>query len=127
MKRVTKAAAWTVGVLLVLLIGCIAADQIPRSRATPPKSVVDVASCLAWLQHPMGAYKITDGDTVYYRVTGPAGRLVASGPSGYTFDSHGRFIGWSADVGDFPTPGLHLSENAKRQKISLADLRRSTQ
>jgi hypothetical protein len=127
MKRVLKTAAWTVGVLLVLLIGCIAIDQIPHSRARPPQSVVDVPSCLAWLKHPMGAYKITDGDRVYYRITGPAGRYLASGPSAYTFDSRGKFIGWTADIGDFPTPGLHLSDGAKREKISLEDLRRSTQ
>jgi hypothetical protein len=125
MKRIIKTAAWTVGVLLVLLIVCIATD-VPHRSARPPQSVVDVASCLAWLKHPKGAYRITDGDTVYYRVTGPMSRGFASGPSAYTFDSRGKFIGWTADVGDFPTPGLHLSDGAKREKISLEDLRRST-
>ena len=127
MKRAIKTAAWTVGILLLLLIGCIVADRIPMSKARPPKTVTDIHSCLAWLSHPMGAYRITDGDVMYYRITGPAGRFLASGPSAYTFDSRGKFIGWTADVGDFPTPGLHLSESAKREKISIDELRRTVQ
>jgi hypothetical protein len=127
MKRIFKIVAWVLCVPLLVLIGSTAADQIPRSRAKPPQSVTDVASCLAWLKQPMGAYRITDGNTVYYRVTGPAGRYLASGPSGYTFDSHGKFIGWTADVGGFPTPGLHISPGAKREKISMEELRRSAQ
>jgi hypothetical protein len=127
MRRAIKTAAWTVGILLLVLIGCVAADQIPMAKARPPKTVQDINSCLAWLNHPMGAYKITDGDAVYYRITGPAGRFLASGPSAYTFDSRGKFIGWTADLGEFPTPGLRLSESAKREKISLEELRRGLQ
>src|SRR5436189_6366886 len=127
MQRVIKVICVGVGVPLLLLIGCIATDQIPHSRATPPKSVTDVSSCLAWLQKPMRAYRITDGQVIYYRVTGPAGRYLASGPSAYTFDSHGKFIGWTADVGDFPTPGLHISSGAKQETISLDELGKSVQ
>jgi hypothetical protein len=126
-RRAIKTAAWTVGIVLLLLISCICADQIPMAKARPPKTVTDINSFLAWLKHPMGAYRITDGSVLYYRITGPAGRFLASGPSAYTFDSHGKFIGWTADVGDFPTPGLHLSESAKREKISLEELTRSVQ
>ncbi len=127
MQRIIKVICFAVGVPLLLLIGCIAADQIPHSRARPPKTVTNVSSCLEWLKKPMGAYRITDGGLVYYRVTGPAGRYLASGLSAYTFDSHGKFIGWTADVGDFPTPGLRLSPDAKREKISLDELRQSAQ
>jgi len=127
MRRATQIVCITIGVALLLLIGCIAADQIPHSRATPPKSVTDVPSCLAWLQKPKGAYRIIDGQRIYYRVTGPAGRYLASGPSAYTFDSHGKFIGWTADVGDFSTPGLHISPSAKEEAISLDELRKSAQ
>lgn len=123
MRRAIKLVCIAVGVPLLLLIGCIAVDQIPRSRAKPPQSVTDIPSCLVWLQKPMGAYRITDGQTVYYQVTGPAGRYLASGPSAYTFDSHGKFIGWTADVGDFPTPHLPISPDAKRERISLDELR----
>ncbi|MBA4150334.1 MAG: hypothetical protein H0X66_19665 [Verrucomicrobia bacterium] len=127
MQRVIKVICVAVGVPLLILVGCIAADRIPHSRATPPKIVTDISSCLAWLKKPMGAYRITDGDLVYYRVTGPAGRYVASGPSAYTFDSHGKFVGWTPDRGDLPTPGLHLSPDAKEEKISLDELRQSAQ
>jgi hypothetical protein len=127
MRRFIKVVCIAVAVPLLLLIGCIEADQIPYSRAKPPKSVTNVPSCLAWLQKPMGAYRVTDGQVIYYRVTGPAGRYLASGPSAYTFDSHGKFIGWTADVGDFPTPGLHISPDAKRERISLDELRKSVQ
>ena len=101
MKRVFRILAWGLGVPLLLLIGCIAADQIPLAQARPPKSVRDINSCLAWLKKPMGSYRVTTDETVYYQVTGPAGRYLASGPSAYTFDAQGRFIGWSADMGDF--------------------------
>ena len=125
MQRAIKVIGVAVGVPLLLLIGCIAADQIPRSRATPPKSVTDVVSCLAWLKQPMGAYRITSDGVVYYQVTGPAGRYLASGPAGYTFDSHGRFIGWSSDIGDFKTPPQVFTPASKREKISLDELRQS--
>jgi hypothetical protein len=125
--RFLKVICVAVGVVLLLLIGCIADNQISYSRAKPPKTVTDVSTCLAWLRNPMGAYRITDGDVIYYRVTGPAGRHVASGLSAYTFDSQGKFIGWTPDAGDFPTPGLRLSPGAKREEISLEELRKSVQ
>ena len=122
MKRVLKILAWGLGVTLLLLIGCIAADQIPLARARPPKSVMDVASCLAWLKKPMGSYRVTANNTVYYQITGPAGRYLASGPSAYSFDAQGRFIGWSADMGDSKTPAEVFREGAKREKIPLDQL-----
>ena len=122
MKRVCKILAWGLGVPLLLLIGCIAADQIPLAQARPPKSVTDINSCLAWLKKPMGSYRVTMDETVYYQVTGPAGRYLASGPSAYTFDAQGRFIGWSADMGDFKTPVEVFREGAKREKIPLDQL-----
>ena len=75
MKRVLKVIAVAVGIPPLLLIGCIAADQISRSRAKPPASVTDVPSCLAWLKEPRGAYRITVDGAVYYQITGPAGRI----------------------------------------------------
>jgi hypothetical protein len=125
MRRIIQVACAAVGVPVFLLIGCFVADDIAFRSARPPESVTDISSCLTWLQDPMGVYRITDGDVIYYRLTGPAGRCIASGLSAYTFDSQGKFIGWTADVGDFPTPGLHLSQNAKREKISLDELRKS--
>jgi len=70
----------------------------------------------------MGSYRVTVGKTVYYQITGPAGRYVASGPSAYTFDAQGRFIGWSSDMGDFKRPAEVFQEGAKREKITLEQL-----
>jgi len=125
MQRAVKVICVAVGVPILVLVGCIVADQIPHSRATPPKTVTDVSSCLAWLKKPMEVYRITSDGVVYYQVTGPAGRYLASGPAGYSFDSHGRFIGWSADIGDFKTPHQVFTPGAKREKISLDELRQS--
>ncbi len=122
MKRVLKILAWVVGVPILLFIGCIAADQIPLAQARPPKSVTDVSSCLVWLKKPMGSYRVTVNNTVYYQISGPAGRHLASGPSAYTFDAQGRFIGWSADMGDLKTPAEVYREGAKREKIPLDQL-----
>ena len=122
MKRMLKILAWGFGIPLFLLIGCIAADQIPLAQARPPKSVTDINSCLAWLKKPMGSYRVSVNKTVYYQITGPAGRYLASGPSAYTFDDQGHFIGWSADMGDFKTPAEVFREGAKREKIPLDEL-----
>jgi hypothetical protein len=72
----------------------------------------------------MAAYRITSGGVVYYQVTGPAGRYLASGPAGYTFDSHGQFLGWSADIGDIKKPAQVFAPEAKREKITLDELRK---
>lgn len=114
----------TVGIPLVLLIGCVANEMVIHSLATPPKSVTDVESCLAWLKQPGGAWQITSGGDVYYQVWGPAGRTLASGPSGYTFDSLGSFIDWSPDIGDIATPPEAFAPGAIKEAISLEELRR---
>jgi hypothetical protein len=122
MKRAFKILAWVLGVPLLLLIGCFTVDQISMAQARPPKSVTDVSSCLAWLKKPMGSYRVNVSNTVYYQITGPAGRCVASGPSAYTFDAQGRFIGWTADMGDFKRPAEVFQEGAKREKIPFDQL-----
>ena len=33
----------------------------------------------------------------------PAGRYLASGPSAYLFDEKGKFVDWTADMGDYYT------------------------
>jgi hypothetical protein len=125
MKKVLKILAPLIAVPVVLLIGSLLADQIPFSRAKPPSSVIDVQSCLLWLNKPMAYYRVTVDRNVYYQITGPAGRYLASGPAAYTFDSSGRFLGWTADMGDFKTPAQVFSTGADRQKIGLAELPKS--
>lgn len=112
-----------VAVPLILLVAMLVLEWIPRSRVAPPESVTDIASCLNWLEEPRGAYRITSGQAVYYQILGPPGRYLASGPSGYTFDSTGHFIGWSADIGDYRTPPEVLAPDAKREPVALDELR----
>jgi hypothetical protein len=126
MSRTFKILTSCLGILF-LFFGCdYAIDHALYFRAKPPEGVKDFHSCLAWLKHAdRNGYKITDGALVYYRVTGPAGRNFASGRAAYTFDAAGRFIGWTPDVGDLPTPGFHVSQTAKREKISLEEMNRN--
>ena len=99
-------------------------DQIPRALATPPRDMTNIVACLAWLKKPMGAQKLTDGPTTYFRILGPAGRFGSSGPAGYVFDDHGGFVGWTVDIGDSPTSNLHISSRSARwESITVDELR----
>jgi hypothetical protein len=123
MKRAIKSVGIVCAILLLLLIGSIALDTIPASRAIPPKNVTDVSSCLAWLKQPMGAYRITTDKGTYFQITRPAGRYLPSGPAAYSFDSQGKFIGWTKDMGDFYEPPEVFVRGAKTEKISLGELK----
>jgi len=123
MKRAIKLLCIACAIPLLFLIGCVALDQIPHSRATPPKTVTDVASCLAWLKNPIDAYKITTEKAVYYQIRGPAGCYLPSGCSAYSFDGDGKYIGWTQDDGDIHVPSEVYAPNAKNEKISLDELK----
>ena len=123
MKRAIKLLCIAIAIPLLFLFGCVALDQIPHSRAKPPKTVADVASCLAWLKNPKGAYRVRVGDSIYYQITGPAGRYIASGLAAYSFDAQGKFLGWTQDMGDFYEPREVFLPNAKREKISIDELK----
>src|SRR5450432_3295039 len=97
MKRAFKIIGVVCGILFFLAVCDIVFEKITYSRAKPPENVTDIASCLIWLKQPMSARRITTDKTVYYQIIGPAGYYAASGPSAYSFDSQGRFIGWTPD------------------------------
>jgi hypothetical protein len=122
MRPVLKGIILAFGSLLLLVVACLAADRISYARARPPKQVTDFRSCMAWLKPPIGAYKLSDRNTIYYQVTGPPGRSLPTGPAAYTFDRSGKLIGWTPDVGDKDTPGLKLSAAAKRERVSFEEL-----
>jgi hypothetical protein len=124
MRRAIKFVCIVCAIPLVVLISCVALDQIPHSRATPPKTVTDVASCLVWLKNPIDAYKITTDKAVYYQIRGPAGRYLPSGCSAYSFNERGEFIGWTQDDGDYYEPREVYAPDAKAEKISLDELKR---
>jgi hypothetical protein len=122
MKRLTKILKVVGVVVLLLVIGYVAIERLAYSRANPPKSVTDISSCLAWLKKPMGVYRITSSEGVFYQITGPAGGVLASGPAGYAFDAEGKFIGWSADIGDIKQPPELFETGATREKITIEEL-----
>lgn len=125
LSEVSNRSKLGLAVLLVIiapLAGWVAIDAALRARAKPPSNVINVASCLAWLNNPLGVYRITSNESVYYQIIGPAGRLVASGPAGYTFDREGKLIGWSEDVGDDKTPAQVFAKDRKLEKISISEL-----
>ena len=72
----------------------------------------------------MGAYRVTNDKTVYYLITGPAGRYLPSGTSAYAFDSSGKFIGWTPDEGDIHTPKQVFAPGSRDEKISLDELKK---
>jgi hypothetical protein len=124
MKFALKSAGIVCGILLFLLICSFALDHVLYQRAKPPESVTDISSCLAWMKYPVGAYRITTDKAVYYQITGPAGRSLASGQAAYSFDSQGKFIGWTKDMGDFYEPPEVFVRGHNREKISLDELKR---
>jgi hypothetical protein len=123
-KRAIKLLCIAVAIPLLFLFSCVTLDQIPHSRATPPKSVTNISTCLAWLKNPMGAYRVTTAKSVYYLITGPAGCCLPSGTSAYAFDSAGKFIGWTPDDGDIHTPVEVFAPDSKDEKISIDELKK---
>jgi hypothetical protein len=122
-KRVLKPVAIILGIVFLTLAGCFALNQIPYSRAKPPNGVVDISSCLAWLKKPISAYRISTDRAIYYQITGPAGGYLPSGDAAYSFNSQGRFIGWTPDEGDLKLPTEVFVPGAKGEKISLDELK----
>ena len=123
MRQALKQISIAVGLLFLLLAGSIALDQIPRSKAKHPKSIADVEAFLAWHPEPMGAFKYSSGTKVYCVITGPAGRYLPSGPAGYAFDEGGKFLTWSADIGDFKNPPEIFGDGVKRQRITIKEIK----
>ena len=92
-------------------------------RATPPNRVVDLQTFFEWKPNPSGAEKVTVSNTVYYQLLGSAGRSLASGRAAYAFDANGKFIGWTKDAGDFYEPKSVYAPGAKREQISVEEVR----
>lgn len=122
MKGAVKVVLWALALPALMIGGCLAVDQISGAKARPPKSVVDIRSCVAWLQRPLGAYRVTVNGKIYYQITGPAGRFLASGPAAYTFDEKGHYVGWCADMGEVKRPPEVFQPGAKRERVSFDQL-----
>jgi len=125
MKQVWKVIKYTLIVVAVLFLWLLA-SLIPdyvyyMPRAKPSQSVTNLQSFFEWKPEPKWAWKVTVSNSVYYQLSGPAGRSLASGPSAYAFDASGRYIGWTADSGDFFTPKIIYASGAKRERISASE------
>lgn len=113
-------------ILLILLIILVVAFFIsPISDypfyffAKPPKRVIDIDSYLKWKPKTKVLYRFSQGPLIYYVFTGPSGRLLASGPSAYCFDSNYNFVGWTPDIGDAK---YHLPEKVYNNIDSLEEI-----
>ena len=123
MTNISKVKIGLAGALLFLVSLIFIFDHIPYWRAKPPSSVTNVRSFFDWMPEPRGALRITVENKRYYQMTGPAGRVLASGPSAYTFDEQGQFIGWTPDMGDIHFPEMAFSPKARQEMISLDEMR----
>jgi len=87
-----------------LLVGCVVVDSIWMSAARPPENMQTIEDFQAWKRGAIKGKGIFESDGMTYIVFfGPEARLLASGPSAYLFDETGKFVDWSADMGDFHT------------------------
>lgn len=89
---------------IALIGGSLLLDQIPMSKARPPKDLRTIRDFEAWKQGEIiGEGTFTSAGKTYTVMLAPAGRYLASGPSAYLFDEQGEFIDWTYDMGDFYT------------------------
>jgi hypothetical protein len=103
-KRVLVRIGIIIAIPVFLLGGCLLVDEIPRSTARPPKSLKTIEDFQVWKAGKiMGEGTFQSSGVTYTVMLGPAGRYLASGPSAYLFDEKGRFVDWTADMGDFYT------------------------
>jgi len=124
-RKVIKVCLIAGGVLLLLLVVSLLPDIFYFApKAKPPSSVVDFNSFFAWRADSKWAWRITVSNEIYYQLPGPAGRLFASGPAAYAFDSNGRYIGWTSDSGDFFQPAAVYAPGAKRERITIDEVRK---
>ena len=92
------------GIILGLVFGSVLLDRIPLSAARPPKSLKSIEDFQIWKDGNIkGRGTFQNSGVTYTVMLAPAGRCLASGPSAYLFDQNGRFVDWTADMGDFYT------------------------
>lgn len=117
--RIVAIVLW---VPLVFFAANLVMDIYWFQKAKPPSEVMDVGTFLKWKPKIVKVVEIERGTNVYYQILGPSGRMWASGPSGYVFNSDGKFIGWSKDIGDFKKPEVIYSGVTGRRTIKLEEL-----
>jgi hypothetical protein len=103
-STVIKRVVLGLGIVLAVLLGSVLLDQIPLSAARPPKTLKTLDDFRVWKGGKIkGKGTFQNSGVTYTVMLAPAGRYLASGPSAYLFDDQGRFVDWTADMGDFYT------------------------
>ena len=87
--------------LIIILIFTPILDIPFYLKAKPPGNVNTLNAYLKWKPETENIYKVEINGNIYYICCSKAGRLFASGPSVYCFDSNSNFVGWTKDIGDF--------------------------
>jgi hypothetical protein len=86
----------------VLVFG--GAVLMEMSAARPPRDLRTIEEFQEWKAGSIVGSGTFQNSGVKYRVMlAPAGRFWPSGPAAYLFDEQGRFVDWTADMGDFST------------------------
>ncbi len=108
----TKLALFSFGLILTLvLLSALmlidrtrTIDQILLPAARPPETLKTIDDFQVWKRGYIQGHGTFQKSGVTYTVMlAPAGRYLASGPSAYLFNERGRFVDWTADMGDFYT------------------------
>lgn len=115
------------GKVVVAIVGLFLLTLLPEpylhARAKPPAQVTNAVSFLEWQPKPLHVLRVTVGTNTYLQALGPAGRFMASGPSAYSFDSSGKFIGWTPDNGDIFRPPHLYGPGVTRETATISDLK----
>lgn len=111
----------------VLIGGYFTTEIVSHRRAVPTGRVSTLADYLSWRPSAEQFVAVDVSGQQYVIAYGPAGRwfLMASGPAAYVFDSSGKLVDWSPDIGD--DSGFDNKWNAQRsrrtgRKLSRADV-----
>ncbi|NBV22933.1 MAG: hypothetical protein EBS05_13575 [Proteobacteria bacterium] len=127
LERILVNTGWVALMLAALLLLSFIPEPFLHARAKPPAQVTNAVTFLEWKPMPTTVFRLAAGANMYWQVTGPAGRFLASGPSAYSFDSNGRLIGWTPDMGDVYQPRELFGSDVKRERATLEEFRATTQ
>jgi hypothetical protein len=108
--------------LLGLFLGaCITIEFISYRRLIPAGRAMTLTQFLQWQTGAQRFGRTAIAGEAYVIAYGPASSslLLSSGPSAYVYDSSGRLVDWSADIGDDPTFGSRWNDQ-RAMKNSLS-------
>lgn len=93
-----------------------------KNAVEPPRSVQTLDDFRKWRPQYDQAVKLESRGSGYYLIFGEKARMLASGPSGYLFDSRGNFVGWILDTGDNPYLRVASDQDARKGSLSAAQI-----